>query len=344
MVLQGVGDERLHGRNSVQIEALSVRNSATVDGGTTMKRSRRATLTMMLGSGGLLAVDTLGFTRADVDRDVSLEVVSDADAFLGLVETDDGGDIESSDILFGDDETRTAPATFDVINQLTEPIEVTLESDEFTFEPVDEYGRVLTDTEETTIGPGEAVERVVVNLIDPPVNGSTVDGIIEISAEGESTWIEADRELTLDAGIVVGSATMDMFQVGKGRFDHEWQLEDVASEGDPIQSLYFDYQEVKTANAVDFTESENLKLHVIAGDSSDQAIQIDADQPEALEVELKKPLSLGGRTVTFRLEDTGPPAAPGGGSATESGATITLYGEKTETTVAGVWKRRQSRS
>ena len=297
---------------------------------------------MLLGSGSLLAVDTLGFTSAEADRDVSLNVVSDADAFLGLVETDEGGDVESSDVLFGDDEARIAPATFDIVNQLSEPIEITLESTEFGFDPVDEYGRVLANSEGTMIGSGDAVERVAVDLIDPPVTGSTVDGTIEITAEGASTLVEADRELTLDAGILVGSATMDMFQLGEDRFDHEWQLEDVRSEGDPIQSLYFDYQEVKTANAVDFIESEDLKLHVIVGDSTDQTISIDAAQPEALEVGLENPLSLGGRTVTFRLEDTGPPAAPGGGNETESGATITLYGEKTEATVSGLWKRLQS--
>ncbi|SDD23671.1 hypothetical protein [Natrinema hispanicum] len=148
-----------------------------------MKRTRRATLAMIVGSGSVLAVDTTSFSTAKADRDIRVAVVDDADAYLGL--TEDG--VEDGGLLFEGD-ARQSPVRFAVINQLPEPITVTLTADEFRF-----------DMSGDRLGPGERIDDVTVK-IDPaasqPASG-TVTGTIEIDASGDGIQIEAERDLTL---------------------------------------------------------------------------------------------------------------------------------------------------
>lgn len=82
-----------------------------------MKRTRRAALAMLAGSSSLLAIETLGFSSVEAGREMSVDVAPDSEAYLSLIEDEDG--VETSDVLFGDGESRVAPATFDVKNQLT---------------------------------------------------------------------------------------------------------------------------------------------------------------------------------------------------------------------------------
>lgn len=164
-----------------------------------MKRTRRAALAMLAGSSSLLAIETLGFSSVEAGREMSVDVAPDSEAYLSLIEDEDG--VETSDVLFGDGESRVAPATFDVKNQLTEPMAVVLESDAFEFEPVDDDGRVLGDDgrdlgDDPELEVGERVE-VTVDLATIPDGEHEVRDTIEIRAEGASTTIEAERPLRL---------------------------------------------------------------------------------------------------------------------------------------------------
>ena len=158
-----------------------------------MKRTRRAALAMLAGSSSLFAVETLGYSSVEVGREMSVGVVPDAEAYLSLIEDEDG--VETSEVLFGDGESRVAPATFDVKNQLTEPMTVVLESDAFVFDPTDKSDRVLDD-DDTELAPGCKVE-VTVDLYSTPEDGSATTDEISISATGDRTTMHATRELTL---------------------------------------------------------------------------------------------------------------------------------------------------
>ncbi|APW97419.1 hypothetical protein CHINAEXTREME_06375 [Halobiforma lacisalsi AJ5] len=161
---------------------------------------------MLAGSSGLLAVDTLGFSSVEAGRDVEIDVVADADAYLGLVETGESDDgVETSDLLFGDDYERLPLATFDVVNQLTEEVavELVLGDDRLRFRSEDG----------TVTGDGRLVQNLAVGqsvdagigldlhcdwaIVDEPITTS-----LEIEADGDSTYITAERTLTLLPGVL----------------------------------------------------------------------------------------------------------------------------------------------
>ncbi|ELZ17389.1 hypothetical protein C476_15575 [Natrinema limicola JCM 13563] len=156
---------------------------------------------MIVGSSSVLAVDTTSFSTAKADRDIRVAVVDDADAYLGL--TDDG--VEDGGLLFEGD-ARQSPASFDVINQLPEPITVTLAADEFRF-----------DTSGDRLGPGERVTVEIDPAASQPASG-TVTGTIEIDASGDGIQIEAERDLTLEREPerAADAATVDTNRTDKG--------------------------------------------------------------------------------------------------------------------------------
>ncbi|SDR38850.1 hypothetical protein [Natronobacterium texcoconense] len=165
-----------------------------------MDRTRRATLVMIAGSSGLLAVDTLGHSSAELERDVSVDVVSDANAYLGLVDDD----VETGGLLF-EDGARYPLATFDVVNQLTEPIDVSLalEDERVRFTSIETGDeRHLTEPD---LGSGEKV-GVTIDLDSRsslPVDEETITTALEIEADGERTHVDAERTLTLLPGVLL---------------------------------------------------------------------------------------------------------------------------------------------
>ncbi|SFB79111.1 hypothetical protein SAMN05444422_10227 [Halobiforma haloterrestris] len=156
---------------------------------------------MLAGSSGLLAVDTLGFSSAEAERSVSVDVVDDPNAFLSL--TEDGDGVETGGLLFEDENLREAPETFHLLNQLTEPMTVSFESDAFEFDP-----------DETDLPIGEDTE-VTVDLPSLPDDPAGATDAIGITAEGDSTRIEAERLLRL-----VPEAETFAFTVCRGESDN----------------------------------------------------------------------------------------------------------------------------
>jgi len=156
---------------------------------------------MIVGSSSVLAVDTTSFSTAKADRDIRVAVVDDADAYLGLTENG----VEDGGLLFEGD-ARQSPVRFDVINQLPEPITVTLAADEFRF-----------DMSGDRLGPGERIDVTV--KIDPAASrpsSGTVTGTIEIDASGNGVQIEAERDLTLEWPECAADAAADTNRTDKG--------------------------------------------------------------------------------------------------------------------------------
>ncbi len=297
---------------------------------------------MIVGSSGVLAVDTTGFSTARTDRDVRVAVVDDADAFLGL--TEDG--VEDGGLLFGG-EPRRPPVSFDVINQLPEPIVVTLAVDTFRFDSADGVDvsddRVVVGADGDRLGAGERLEDVTVNLDPggerPP--GPTVTGTIEIDASGDGTRIEAERDLVLEwPEIDVDAATVDVRQTGGGVFEHEWRLRTVDVDGTALERLRFDYSDVETAPALDFTAADGLSVSVtVDGDERATTGSIERRAATALDVALEPPLEPDAATIEVVLTDTGPPASPGGGNGDRAGATVELDGDTVSERVEASWRR-----
>lgn len=167
---------------------------------------------MIAGSSGLLAAESLGYSRGQVDRDVSVEGASDGTAYLGLIDHDEtpSDGVETHGLLFEDDpdNDRYPPAVFDVVNQLSEAIAVTLTltDERFRFEPVDgsdsDDERVRVETE---LKPGTAISTAINlhNRADWPTDGESVTTALEIEANGEETRIEAERTLTLTSDVLL---------------------------------------------------------------------------------------------------------------------------------------------
>lgn len=165
---------------------------------------------MIAGSSGLLAVDTFGYSSGEVDRRVDVGVASDADAYLGLVESDDADDgVETGGVLFeetGDD--RYPPASFDVINQLTEPVSVSLSigDDRFRFVELED-GEIVTahgtrfpeSTLETGTGTTVAIDLTLSD--DRLTEVGSLMTALTIEATGETTAVEAERTLTVVSGV-----------------------------------------------------------------------------------------------------------------------------------------------
>lgn len=182
-----------------------------------MKRTRRAALAMIAGSSGLLAVDTFGFSSGRAERSVDVEVVSDADAYLGLVDRDDSSDdgVETGGILFEEsaNSDRHPPASFEVINQLTEPITLSLAfgDDRLRFVNLDSDGHVTSDHGQrlagTTLEPGDGT-TIGIDLSLPSERSTAIDldsitTTLEIDADGTATGVEAERTLTLVSDVRV---------------------------------------------------------------------------------------------------------------------------------------------
>ncbi|AXR82920.1 hypothetical protein [Natrarchaeobaculum sulfurireducens] len=156
-----------------------------------MKRTRRAALVMFAGSSSLLAVDTAGFSSGESEREVTVQVADDPDAYLRLAPYDGEGDVETGGLLFEDAEPRIAPESFSVKNQLTESVTVVLESNEFEFDLV---GDGQSGDGEAKLKPGTSVDVEVRPAVD---SSGPTNGTIEITAEGDAILIEAKRTLTL---------------------------------------------------------------------------------------------------------------------------------------------------
>lgn len=296
---------------------------------------------MIAGSSTVLAAETMGFSNARVERASHVETVDDADAYLGL--TADG--IEERGLLF-DGTPRRPPATFDVVNQLPEPIAVTLTVDTLRFESADgaevsDDRLVVGGAESGRLGPGERIENITVEP-GPRREGAadeTVSGTIEIEATGDETRIEAERNLTLERPeIGVDSARLDMYQLGKNVFKHEWVLRGVDTHGAELERLRFDYRDIETHTPLDFTDVDELSVS-IAIDGIDREASIERRTAAALEVALESPVAIEGAPIEIDLTNTGPPASPGGGYGSPSGATVELIGSVGRVRVEGVWRR-----
>jgi len=162
-----------------------------------MKRTRRGALALMAGSATALVVDTAGFSTAQVERDVQVEVVADDEALLGL--TEDGGN--DGDVLF-EDGPGDVPATFDVINQTTDDITVEMTLDgglKFVdLEPSNgsECEGEDDDCLRVTVSIGNDEE---VKIGTDELNGSeSVTGTIRFHVEGDGLEIDAERTVELE--------------------------------------------------------------------------------------------------------------------------------------------------
>ena len=161
-----------------------------------MKRTRRGALALMAGSATALVVDTAGFSTAQVERDVRVEVVADDEALLGL--TEDGGN--GGDVLFADG-PGDVPATFDVINQTAGEVTVEMELDvlEFDHEAVSSDDEPENTLHAEGVGPGEAIEDVEIGIPGSELDGSnSVSDTIHFHVEGDGLQIDAERTVELE--------------------------------------------------------------------------------------------------------------------------------------------------
>lgn len=284
----------------------------------------------MAASSSTLAAKTLGFTRGAADRETRADLVGDGDAYLGL--TGDG--VAAGGVLFGGG-SRPSPATFAVVNRLTESLSLAVESDRFRFETsggaiTDDGRRLLVDDDAgDTFGPGERLGPVTVRPTRAAIAsavGSTVTGTIDITADGEETRIDAERDLSLEvSGIDATRALLALTQRGGGVFEHRWRLEAVETTGRGLETLRLDYRAVETAGAIDFTAAESLSAS-IAVDGTERACSIDRTRSHRLAVSLADPVAIDRADVELVLTGTGGPASPGGGPGRPTGATVELLG------------------
>jgi len=166
--------------------------------GERMKTTRRGALVVMVGSSVALVTNTLGFSRAEVARNVEIDVVGDETAYLTL--RDD--EIEDGGILFESDEPREAPESFDVKNQLTESLDVTLEfddEDELRFVSADGNAENIDVADKQVLIEGLDVGHAVEIEIGVPHGSEEVlEGTIDIQAEGSSVYVQAKRTVSLE--------------------------------------------------------------------------------------------------------------------------------------------------
>lgn len=304
-----------------------------------MKRTRRAALALIVGSSSVLAVETLGLSNAETDRDVRVSPVGDANAYLGL--TEDG--IEDDGVLFGGD-PRRPPVRFDLINRLREPLTVALTADPFRFRSagrgeIDGDRFVVGDGSEG-LGPGERVDAVTIEVPSDRINREeTVTGTVAIDARGDDTRIEAERDLAIAVpDVAIGTAELDMYRAGRAGFEHEWSLAGVDTDGTELERLRFEYDGIATADALDFTAADDLSVAVAIGGRTRRGSIVRRD-PTSLAVALRPPVAIDDGDVSVVLTNTGPPASPGGGNGSLSGATVELVGGGTRTRIEGVWRR-----
>lgn len=294
-----------------------------------MKRTRRAALALMATSSSALAVETLGVTSETTERDSDVDLAGDENGYLGLTEHG----LNAGGVLF-EDGSRTAPAAFAVVNQLTEPISLTLESDRFWFKTFDrtvtDDGRrvVVDDDAGDALEPGERLGPITVWPTPRAIEsafGSTVSGTIEITADGSESRIDAERDLSLKLlGIVAKRAFLKLSRRPKGNgFEHRWLVEGVETTPHGLEKLRLDYRDVETAGAIDFTASERLSASIEV-DGADRPCSIDRTRPHRLTVSLAEPVAIDEGELALRLTGTGRPASPGGGPGSPTGATIEL--------------------
>lgn len=306
-----------------------------------MKRTRRAALAVIAGSSAVLAIETMGFSTAGIERDAQVQTVDDANSYLGL--TADG--VEEGGLLF-EGCPRQPPTTFDVINQLTEPIAVTLTVENLQFRsadgvPVSADRIVRGERADERLGPGERIADVTVgfNPKRDGTGGEPVTGAIGIEAAGDKTTIEAERELALERPeIAVDSARLEMTQTGGGVFEHAWSLPSVDTDGAALERLRFEYGNVETTRALDFIETDALSVSV-AIDGDERAATIEGRTSETLDLALESPVSIDHAPVEIVLQNTGPPASPGGGNRSPSGAVLELECGGASARVEGIWRR-----
>lgn len=155
-----------------------------------------------LATGGLLT-GTGAFSSAEVDRDVTIEVVGDRDAYLGLREED----MEEEELLFGGDLPRIEPETFDIINQsATEITEMKVrlldERLEFmeTASATGEHTTVTSPDKHSltfeNLHPGEKITDVKIRIPTAELNGVVRDRLL-FEVDGPGLSIEAERTLEL---------------------------------------------------------------------------------------------------------------------------------------------------
>ena len=178
-----------------------------------MKRTRRTALAMLAGSSGLLALDTAGLSRSSAERDLEIDVVSDHEAYLGLVEKAGDEEVETDGVLFEGDSDRYPPATFRVRNQLPESVSVALaledggalRFDEVDGTAVDDHRLEISgECENDRLCPGDS-STVSIDFdltADLPVDERTIETDLGIEADGESTAVDAERTLGLRPGIL----------------------------------------------------------------------------------------------------------------------------------------------
>jgi hypothetical protein len=149
----------------------------------------------VFASGGFLT-GTRAFSSAEVERSVQIEVVGDQNAYLGLTEDqmDEGG------VLFGAEMPRIESESFNVINQSTSQVSITIELSHgnlrFTA-PGEKIGENEDTIEVEGLKPGEDLTGVTVGL-PKELNGSTgIGDILSFEVDGDGLHIEAERTLQL---------------------------------------------------------------------------------------------------------------------------------------------------
>jgi len=160
---------------------------------------------LLLGSAAIFAsggfmTGTQAFSSTEVERNIKIEIVGDKNAILGLKEDE----MDEGSVLFGEQGSRTAPETFDVINQHSAPvdIDIALLEGELKFTDVDSSeGEESIELKPylisiTNLQPGTQISEVMIEISQG--NSQYNTDTLQFEVEGDGLYINAKRELTLE--------------------------------------------------------------------------------------------------------------------------------------------------
>ncbi|MFP8952098.1 hypothetical protein ACLI4Z_03860 [Natrialbaceae archaeon A-arb3/5] len=150
-----------------------------------MNHTRRAALAMLAGGATLLATETAGFTDLGSSREFGVGVAQDSDATLQILGVDP--DVSPDESTFID------PHSLRFINQRDRDVELTVSSDEFDVQYIDDGGEPIP-TGSVTLA-ADSSEQIVMSAIDE--DEDEVTGTTGIRADGPSFSIEFDRGFTV---------------------------------------------------------------------------------------------------------------------------------------------------
>ena len=209
---------------------------------------------LLLGSSALLASGAFisgsgAFSSVESEREISVAVANDKEAYLGL-ETDEDGEVTVG--LLSAEGPFEAPQTITVGNHLTEELEVKIESDDaITLDSENDTSD--SDSVRFDLGIGE-YEDVEVDLKE----NEELDAELDITAEGDSVSVSAARNIKLEPALRIDEV---IFQ-GAGGVDIH------AISSGPSELVYWVADEIESTKSEEVSEDNSSNNHSSGSEGS----------------------------------------------------------------------------